>query len=115
MEDFNIFDFMDGIPNKEAEKERAQEYYKKIHNEFKKISKEDVLGYSLQAVYIADIIIDRECNCDKKMPPIYRLYANGTNDKDLQAILDKAVQKFIKEGNYFFHYYWGMRTKSWTV
>ena len=60
MEDFDIFDFMDGIPDKEAEKERAQEYYKKIHNEFKKISKEGVLGYSLQAVYTADIIIDRE-------------------------------------------------------
>lgn len=105
MEDFDIFDFMDGIPDKEAEKERAQEYYKKIHNEFKKISKEDVLGYSLQAVYTADIIIDRECDCDEKVPPSYRLYANGTNDKDLQAILDKAVQKFIKEGNYFFHYY----------
>ena len=105
MEDFDIFDFMDGIPDKEAEKERAQEYYKKIHNEFKKISKEGVLGYSLQAVYTADIIIDRECDCDEKVPPSYRLYANGTNDKDLQAILDKAVQKFIKEGNYFFHYY----------
>lgn len=38
----------------------------------------------------------------KKVPPSYRLYANGTNDKDLQVILDKAIQKFIKEGNYFF-------------
>ncbi len=105
MEDFDIFDFVDGIPDKEAEKERAQEYYKKICNEFKKISKEDVLGYSLQAVYIADIIIDKECDCDQKLAPSYRLYTNGTNDKDLQAILDKAIRKFIKEGNYFFHYH----------
>lgn len=105
MEDFNIFDFEDGIPNKEAKKERAQEYYKKIRNEFKKISKEDVVGYSLQAVYIVDIIIDKECNCDENIPPSYRMYVNGTNDKDLQSILDKAVQKFIKGGNYFFHYY----------
>lgn len=60
------------------------------------------MGYSLQAVYIAHIIIDNECDCNEKVPPSYRLYANGTNDKDLQVILDKAIQKFIKEGNYFF-------------
>lgn len=105
MKDFDIFDHMDGIPDKESEKVRAQEVYKKVRNEFKKISKEDTLGYSLQAVYIAHIIIDNECDCNEKVPPSYRLYANGTNDKDLQVILDKAIQKFIKEGNYFFHYY----------
>lgn len=105
MKDFDIFDHMDGIPDKESEKVRAQEVYKKVRNEFKKISKEDALGYSLQAVYIAHIIIDNECDCNEKVPPSYRLYANGTNDKDLQVILDKAIQKFIKEGNYFFHYY----------
>lgn len=53
MKDFDIFDHMDGIPDKESEKVRAQEVYKKVRNEFKKISKEDALGYSLQAVYIA--------------------------------------------------------------
>ena len=105
MEDFNIFECIDGIPNKEAEKVRAQDYYTKICNEFKEISKEDVLGYSLQAVHISHLIIDNECDCDEKVPPSYRLYANGTNDKELQAILDRAVQKFMKEGNYFFHYY----------
>ena len=105
MKDFDIFDHMDGIPDKESEKERAQEVYKKVRKEYKKISKEDALGYSLQAVYIAHIIIDNECDCNEKVPPSYRLYANGTNDKDLQVILDKAIQKFIKEGNYFFHYY----------
>ena len=48
MKDFDIFDHMDGIPDKESEKVRAQEVYKKVRNEFKKISKEDALGYSLQ-------------------------------------------------------------------
>ena len=58
--------------------------YKKVRNEFKKISKEDALGYSLQAIYIAYIIIDNECDCNEKVPPSYRLYANGTNDKYLR-------------------------------
>lgn len=66
MKDFDIFDHMDGIPDKESEKVRAQEVYKKVRNEFKKISKEDALGYSLQAVYIAHIIIDNECDCNEK-------------------------------------------------
>lgn len=76
MKDFDIFDHMDGIPDKESEKVRAQEVYKKVRNEFKKISKEDALGYSLQAVYIAHIIIDNECDCNEKVPPSYRLYCS---------------------------------------
>ena len=35
MKDFDIFDHMDGIPDKESEKVRAQEVYKKVRNEFK--------------------------------------------------------------------------------
>ena len=38
MENIDILDFMDGIPDKEFEKTKALEYYKKIRNEFKKLS-----------------------------------------------------------------------------
>lgn len=37
MENIDILDFMDGIPDKEFEETKALEYYKKIRNEFKKI------------------------------------------------------------------------------
>ena len=106
MGNYDIFDLIDGIPDKEVEKIDAQEYYKKVRREFKKISKEDVLGYSLQAVYIAHIIIDKECDYAAEIPPSYRLYVNGTNDKDLQIMLNKAIQEFIKEGYYFFYYHY---------
>ena len=56
MKDFDIFDHMDGIPDKESEKVRAQEVYKKVRNEFKKISKEDALGYSLQSFVFSGIM-----------------------------------------------------------
>ena len=62
MENIDILDFMDGIPDKEFEKTKALEYYKKIRNEFKKISNEDILGDNLNNVVLVNIIIDKECD-----------------------------------------------------
>lgn len=105
MENIDIFGLIDGIPSKEMDETITQEYYEKIRRELKKISKEDILGYNLKAVDLVRIIIDKECDYDKQIPPSYRLYVNGTSDTDLQDILDKAICDFIEKGNYFFHYY----------
>lgn len=103
MGNIDILDFMDGIPDKEFEETKALEYYKKIRNEFKKISNEDILGGNLNNVVLVNIIIDKECDCDRKKPPIYRMYVNGTSDIDIQEILDKAIYKFIEDGHYYCH------------
>lgn len=66
MENIDILDFMDGIPDKEFEKTKALEYYKKIRNEFKKLSNEDILGDNLNNVVLVNIIIDEECDYDRK-------------------------------------------------
>jgi len=105
MENIDILDFMDGIPDKEFEKTKALEYYKKIRNEFKKLSNEDILGDNLNNVVLVNIIIDEECDYDRKKPPIYRMYVNGKSNIDIQEILDKAIYKFIEDGHYYFHYY----------
>lgn len=104
MKDYNTFDLSYDIPDQEAEKTNSQEYYKKIHTELKKISNEDVIGNSFKALYLVEIIIDKECDCNKEEPPIYRLYVNGTDDENLQVMINKAIKKFIENKDYFFNY-----------
>ena len=77
MENIDILDFMDGIPDKEFEKTKALEYYKKIRNEFKKISNEDILGDNLNNVVLVNIIIDKECDYDRKKPKNMRIIAEN--------------------------------------
>ena len=70
MENSRLFDWIDGIPDTETKKAEILEYYKEIQREFKKISKEDIL----KKLHMVDIIIDEECDCDKKTYPEYRMY-----------------------------------------
>lgn len=100
MENSRLFDWIDGIPDTETKKAEILEYYKKIQREFKKISKEDIL----KKLHMVDIIIDEECDCDKKTYPKYRMYMDGTSDIKVQGILKKAIDNFIEHGYYFFHY-----------
>lgn len=99
-----MLDLFEGIPNKDEEKKRAQEYYKTIGRELKKLSKTDAFGQNLKAVYLVSLIIDEEC--DDKTHPNYSVYANGTSDQDLQVLIDVAIRQFVDEGHYNFHYYY---------
>lgn len=101
MENSRLFDWIDGIPDTETKKAEILEYYKEIQREFKKISKEDIL----KKLHMVDIIIDEECDCDKKTYPEYRMYVDGTSDTKVQGILKKAIDNFIEHGYYFFHYH----------
>lgn len=104
MKNNELLKFAEGIPNKKREKKRAQGYYEAIGRELKKVSKEDAFGHNFKAVYLVDMVVDKECDDDNKNPN-YRIYVNGTNDKNLQVLIDKAIQQFIDKGDYFFHYF----------
>lgn len=102
METDELLKMMEGIPNEEFEKETAKEYYKLVGNELKKLSKRDAFGRNLKAVYSVRIIIDEEYGHESQ--PQYRVYVNGTSDKNLQELVDAAIKEFIEEGHYAFHY-----------
>lgn len=102
METDEILNLLEGIPDKDEEKKRAEKYYNTISNELRKISKADAFGSNLKAVYLVSLIIDVEC--DDKMHPNYKVYANGTSDMDLQELINSAIRMFVDEGHYAFHY-----------
>lgn len=102
METDEILNLLEGIPDKDEEKKQAEKYYKTISNELRKISKADAFGSNLKAVYLVSLIIDVEC--DDKMHPNYKVYANGTSDMDLQELINSAIRMFVDEGHYAFHY-----------
>lgn len=102
MDTEEFWNLIEGVPNKDDEKKNAQEYCKIIRDEFKKLSKGDVFGQNLKAVYLVELIIDAKS--EDKYHPKYRVYANGTDDKDLEVLINAAIQQFVDEDNYAFHY-----------
>ena len=99
-----LLNMIEGIQNKNEEKKKAQEYYKIIGREFKKLSRSDAFNRNFKAVYLVKIIIDE--GCDTKTPPEYNVYVSSTGDEDLQALIDAAMRRFIDKGNYAFHCYY---------
>ena len=104
MEIDELLSVCDGTPDKKHEENTAKDYRLKVARELNKLSTKENFGDSLIAVYFVNLIIDRECDCDKKTPPEYRVYVNGTDDADLKAVVDRRIQEFIDEEKYFFNY-----------
>lgn len=104
MELDELLSVCDGTPDKKHEENIARDYRLKVTRELNKLSTKENFGDSLIAVYFVNLIIDRECDCDKKIPPEYRVYVNGTDDADFKAAVDRRIQEFIDEERYFFNY-----------
>lgn len=102
MDTEEFLNLIEGVPNKDDEKKRAQEYCKIIRDEFKKLSKGDVFGQNLKAVYLVELIIDAES--EDKYHPQYRVYANGTDDNNLEVLINAAIRQFVDEEHYAFYY-----------
>ena len=104
MSNTELFDWLDGIPGKEDEEQSANRYYKLIANELKKLSKTDAVGQCLKAAYVVELIINQEYEENTALN--YDVYVNGDTNNKLHELICTAIQNFVAEGNYAFHYYY---------
>ena len=104
MSNTELFDWLDGIPGKEDEEQSANRYYKLIANELKKLSKTDAVGQCLKAAYVVELIINQEYEENTALN--YDVYVNGDTNNKLHELICTAIQNFVDEGNYAFHYYY---------